>query len=87
MLPSNLVTQLEKGIGDYIKTTFPMTNVLFKCSIQKKVEIKDSVYCKPSAQLSCRVAPFDRCDQEQDYKTTGSSLRRNTEVHNERTCI
>lgn len=25
MLPSILAKQLEKGIGDYIETTFPMT--------------------------------------------------------------
>ena len=69
MLPSNLVMQLEKGIGDYIKTTFPMTNVLFKCSIQKKVKIKDSVYHKPSARQSCRITPFDHYDQEQNFET------------------
>ena len=26
MLPSILAKQLQKGIGDYIETTFPMTN-------------------------------------------------------------
>jgi DEAD/DEAH box helicase domain-containing protein len=26
MLPSILAKQLEKGIGDYIETTFPITN-------------------------------------------------------------
>lgn len=30
MLPSILAKQLEKGIGDYIETTFPMTNEPFK---------------------------------------------------------
>ncbi len=33
MLPSILAKQLEKGIGDYIETTFPMTNEPFKGSI------------------------------------------------------
>ena len=32
MLPSILAKQLEKGIGDYIETTFPMTNAPFKGS-------------------------------------------------------
>ena len=30
MLPSILAKQLEKGIGDYIETTFPMANTRFK---------------------------------------------------------
>ena len=30
MLPSILAKQLQKGIGDYIETTFPMTNEPFK---------------------------------------------------------
>lgn len=30
MLPTILAKQLEKGICDYIETTFPMTNEPFK---------------------------------------------------------
>ena len=33
MLPSILAKQLEKGIGDYIETMFPMTNEPFKGSV------------------------------------------------------
>ena len=33
MLPSILASQLEKGIGDYIETTFPMSNAPFKGSV------------------------------------------------------
>ena len=34
MLPSILAKPLQKGIADYIETTFPMTNEPFKGSIQ-----------------------------------------------------
>ncbi len=58
MLPSILAKQLEKGIGDYIETTFPMTNEPFKGSIKKMLETKDSVYHEPyvSVRLPFRVA-------------------------------
>ena len=58
MLPSILAKQLEKGIGDYIKTTFPITNQPFKGSIQKLLETKDSVYHEPyvAVRLPFRVA-------------------------------
>ncbi len=58
MLPSILARQLEKGIGDYIETTFPMTNEPFKGSIRKMLETRDSVYHEPyvSVRLPFRVA-------------------------------
>lgn len=34
MLPSILAKQLEKGLVDYIDTTFPMTNDPFKGSLK-----------------------------------------------------
>lgn len=40
MLPSILAKQLQKGIGDYIETTFPMTNEPFKGSVEKLRETK-----------------------------------------------
>ncbi len=43
MLPSILAKQLQKGIGDYIETTFPMTNEPFKSSVQKMLADKGSV--------------------------------------------
>lgn len=57
MLPSILAKQLEKGIGDYIETTFPMTNAPFKGSIHNMLETKDSVYHEPyvSVRLPFRV--------------------------------
>ena len=58
MLPSILAKQLEKGIGDYIETTFPMTNGPFRGSIKRMLETKDSVYHEPyvSVRLPFRVA-------------------------------
>ena len=58
MLPSILAKQLERGIGDYIETSFPMTNNPFRGSIRKMLETKDSVYHEPyvSVRLPFRVA-------------------------------
>lgn len=58
MLPSILAKQLQKGIGDYIETTFPMTNTPFRGSITKMLATKDSVYHEPyvSVRLPFRVA-------------------------------
>lgn len=58
MLPSILAKQLQKGIDDYIETTFPMTNEPFKGSIQKMLATKDSIYHEPyvSVRLPFRVA-------------------------------
>ena len=58
MLPSILAKQLQKGIGDYIETTFPMTNDPFKGSIHNLLATKDSVYHEPyiAVRLPFRVA-------------------------------
>lgn len=58
MLPSVLAKQLQKGIGDYIETTFPMTNEPFRGSVRKMLDTKDSVYHEPyvSVRLPFRVA-------------------------------
>lgn len=59
MLPSILSKQLEKGLGDYIKTSFPMTNAPFKGSIERMVEqTKGAVYHEPyvSVKLPFRVS-------------------------------
>ncbi len=58
MLPSILAKQLEKGIGDYIETTFPMTNEPFRGSLHNLVETKDAVWHEPyvSVRLPFRVA-------------------------------
>ena len=53
-----LAKQLEKGIGDYIETTFPMTNEPFRGSIRNMLNTKDAVYHEPyvSVRLPFRVA-------------------------------
>lgn len=58
MLPSILAKQLQKGIGDYIETTFPMTNEPFKGSVQKMLADKAAVYHEPyvAVRLPFRVA-------------------------------
>lgn len=58
MLPSILAKQLEKGIGDYIETTFPMTNAPFRGSLKKFLKTKDALYHEPyvSVRLPFRVA-------------------------------
>ena len=58
MLPSILAKQLQKGIGDYIATTFPMTNEPFKDSVEKMLANKGSVYHEPyvAVRLPFRVA-------------------------------
>ncbi len=57
MLPSILAKQLQKGIGDYIETTFPMTNEPFRGSLQNMLKTKGSVYHEPyvAVRLPFRV--------------------------------
>ncbi len=59
MLPTILAKQLEKGIGDYIETSFPMTNEPFKGSIEHMVEqTREAVYREPyvAVRLPFRTA-------------------------------
>lgn len=58
MLPSILAKQLQKGIGGYIETTFPMTNEPFRGSVQKMLANKGSVYHEPyvAVRLPFRLA-------------------------------
>ncbi|MER2149777.1 MAG: DEAD/DEAH box helicase, partial [Ruminococcus sp.] len=53
-----MAKQLEKGIEDYIETTFPMTNEPFKGSIRNMLNQKGSVYHEPyvSVRLPFRSA-------------------------------
>ena len=57
MLPSILARQLQQGLKDYIKTTFPMTTPVFKGSLDNLLETKDSVFHEPyvSIKLPFRV--------------------------------
>lgn len=58
MLPSVLAKQLQKGIGDYIETTFPMTNEPFKDSLSRILASKEALYHNPyiAVRLPFRVA-------------------------------
>lgn len=47
MLPSILAKQLQKGIGDYIETTFPMTNEPFKGSVEKILNYAEEIFGEP----------------------------------------
>jgi DEAD/DEAH box helicase domain-containing protein len=47
MIPSVLARQLQKGIADYVETTFPMTNAPFKDSFTKALGTKDYLYHEP----------------------------------------
>ncbi|NLC25344.1 MAG: DEAD/DEAH box helicase, partial [Fastidiosipila sp.] len=58
MLPSILAEQLQRGISDYIETTFPMSNEPFRGSLQNMLQTKSSVFHEPyiAVQLPFRVA-------------------------------
>ena len=58
MIPSVLAKQLEQGLSDYIETTFPMTNPVFKESLRRMLETKGSVFHEPyiAVRLPFRTA-------------------------------
>lgn len=58
MLPSILVRQLQKGLGDYIETTFPMMNAPFAGSVRGLLSEKGAVYREPyvAVRLPFRTA-------------------------------
>lgn len=58
MLPSILAGQLQQGLADYIKTTFPMTNPVFQDSLENMLETKGSVFHEPyvTVRLPFRIA-------------------------------
>ena len=64
MLPSILAGQLQQGLADYIKTTFPMTNPAFQGSLEKMLATKDSVFHEPYAAVRL---PFRVADEMPDF--------------------
>lgn len=68
MLPSILAKQLEKGIGDYIETTFPMINEPFKGSIEKMVGTKDAVYHEPYVAVHLPFRIGEKVDRFESIK-------------------
>lgn len=62
MLPSVLAKQLQAGLVDYIDTTFPITNSVFKDSLRNMLKTKDSVFHEPyvAVRLPFRVSDGDK---------------------------
>ncbi|WP_302769899.1 MULTISPECIES: DEAD/DEAH box helicase [Roseburia] len=57
MLPSILARQYQEGLIDYIDTSFPITNSIFKDSLRNMLNTKDSVFHEPyvAVRLPFRV--------------------------------
>lgn len=51
MLPSVLAKQLEKGLSDYIETTFPMTTPAFRGSLHEMIHTPGAVFHDPYIAL------------------------------------
>lgn len=62
MLPSVLARQFEQGLKDYIETTFPITNPVFKDSLKNMLKQRDAVFHEPyvAVRLPFRVYEGDR---------------------------
>lgn len=58
MLPSILARQYQEGLIDYIDTSFPITNSIFKDSLRNMLNTKDSVFHEPyvAVRLPFRVS-------------------------------
>ena len=61
MLPSILARQYQEGLVDYIDTSFPITNPIFKGSIRNMLNTKDAVFHEPyvAVRLPFRVYEGD----------------------------
>lgn len=64
MLPSILAKQLQKGINDYLRTTFSMTNAPFKGSLENMMNQSDTVYHEP---YICVRLPFRVAEKMPDF--------------------
>ena len=58
MIPSVLAGQIQSGLKDYIDTTFPITNLVFKDSLKKMLSEPKKVFHEPyvAVRLPFRVA-------------------------------
>lgn len=63
MLPSVLARQLQVALSDYVETTFPITNPVFKDSIKRMVQTPGALFHEP--YVTVRL-PFRVSDKEQD---------------------
>ena len=64
MLPSILARQYQEGLIDYIDTSFPITNPIFKGSIRDMLNTKDAVFHEP--YVAVRL-PFRVYEGESNY--------------------
>lgn len=57
MIPSVLARQYQEGLIDYIDTTFPITNSVFRNSLRKMLKTEDAVFHEPyiAVRLPFRV--------------------------------
>jgi len=71
MLPSILARQYQEGLIDYIDTSFPITNPVFKGSIRNMLNTKDAVFHEPyvAVRLPFRVYEGDRNQFESIHQT------------------
>ena len=58
MIPSVLAGQIQSGLKDYIDTTFPITNLVFKNSLRNMLSEPKKVFHEPyvAVRLPFRVA-------------------------------
>ena len=58
MIPSVLAGQIQQGLKDYIDTTFPITNLVFKDSLKNMLSEPKKVFHEPyvAVRLPFRVA-------------------------------
>ena len=61
MIPSVLAEQIQKGLTDYIDTTFPITNLVFKDALKKMLSEPKKVFHEPyvAVRLPFRIATGD----------------------------
>ena len=82
MLPSILARQLEKGLCDYIETTFPMTNEGFKGTLDELLRTKDSVYHEPYVSVKM---PFRLSDTTPSFESI--KLNYTPYLHQKKSCV
>src|SRR5690554_5354453 len=58
MLPSILARQIKAALGDYVETTFPMTNPVFRGSLRRMRDTPGALFHEPyvGVRLPFRVS-------------------------------
>lgn len=59
MLPSILAKQLQEGLIDYIDTTFPITNSVFKDSLSNMLHTENAIFHEPYIAVSLPFRVYD----------------------------